>query len=112
MKRYCQTLTIKSDPDSVSKYIEVHRHVWREIIEGQHQVGIISMEIYALGNKLFMIVDTIDEFDWERDMERLSKLPRQAEWEAYVSQFQGCDANATSAQKWQLMDKIFDSEKQ
>lgn len=111
MKRYCQTLTLREDPELVSKYIDVHSHVWPEIIEGQHQVGILSMQIYARGNALFMIVDTIDGFDWARDMARLATLPRQAEWEAYVSQFQGCDPNATSAEKWQLMDMIFDSEK-
>ena len=111
MKRYCQTLTLKQDPALVEKYIEVHSHVWPEIIEGQHQVGILSMEIYSLGRQLFMIVETVDDFDWERDMARLASLPRQAEWEAYVSQFQGCHPNATSAEKWQMMDKIFDSEK-
>ena len=111
MKRYCQTLTLKQDPSLIEKYIEVHTRVWPEIIEGQHQVGILSMEIYSLGGQLFMIVDTVDDFDWDRDMARLATLPRQAEWEAYVSQFQGCDPNATSAEKWQLMDKIFDSEK-
>lgn len=111
MKRYCQTLTLKQDPSLIEKYIEVHSHVWPEIIEGQHKVGILSMEIYALGSRLFMIVDTVDDFDWDRDMARLATLPRQAEWEAYVSRFQGCDPNATSAEKWQLMDKIFDSEK-
>lgn len=111
MKRYCQTLTLREDPELVSKYIDVHSHVWPEIIEGQHQVGILSMQIYAKGNVLFMIVDTVDGFDWERDMARLATLPRQAEWEAYVSQFQGCDPNATSAEKWQLMPMIFDSEK-
>ena len=111
MKRYCQTLSLKDDPQLVEKYIEVHSHVWPEIIEGQHEVGILSMEIYAKGCTLFMIVDTVDDFDWERDMARLSTLPRQAEWEAYVSQFQGCDPSASSAEKWHLMEKIFDSEK-
>lgn len=111
MKRYCQTLTLKNDPQLVHDYIEVHSHVWPEIIDGQHQVGIRSMQIYAKGNVLFMIVDTDDSFDWDRDMARLATLPRQAEWEAYVSQFQGCNPNATSAEKWQLMDMIFDSEK-
>ena len=95
----------------VDKYIEVHSHVWPEIIDGQHAVGILSMEIYVRGNVLFMIVDTVDEFDWEKDMERLSKMPHQAEWEAYVSQFQGCSPDATSTEKWHLMDKIFDSER-
>ena len=111
MKRYCQTLTLKDDPALISRYLEAHAHVWPEIIAGQHEVGILSMQIYALHNQLFMIVDTVDDFDWERDMQRLSTLPRQAEWEAYVSQFQCCDPHATSAEKWQLMDKIFDSEK-
>ena len=110
MKRYCQTLTLKNDPELVEKYIEVHSHVWPEIIAGQHAVGILSMQIYAHGRSLFMIVATVDDFDWDRDMSRLATLPRQAEWEAYVSQFQGCDPAATSAEKWTLMGKIFDSE--
>ncbi|MBQ0120237.1 MAG: L-rhamnose mutarotase [Bacteroidales bacterium] len=111
MKRYCQTLTLRDDPVLVEKYIDVHSHVWPEVIAGQHEVGILSMEIYAKGTNLFMIVDTVDDFDWDRDMARLATLPRQAEWEAYVSQFQGCDPNATSAEKWQLMTKVFDSER-
>ena len=78
MKRYCQTLTLKNDPQLVKKYIEVHSHVWPEIIDGQHEVGILSMEIYANGRNLFMIVDTVDAFDWDRDMARLATLPRQA----------------------------------
>lgn len=80
------------------------------MIAGQHEVGILQMQIYRLGRSLFMIMDTVDDFDFARDMARLAGLPRQAEWEAYVSQFQGCAAGASSAEKWQMMDKIFDSE--
>ena len=65
------------------------------------------MEIWRRGRSLFMIMDTVDEFDFARDMARLATLPRQAEWEAYVSRFQGCSATASSAEKWQLMDRIF-----
>ena len=112
MKRYCQTLELIDDPKVIEQYCEVHRHVWPEIIAGQHEVGILSMEIYRQGRHLFMIVDTVDDFDWSRDMGRLATLPRQAEWEAYVAQFQGCDPNASSSEKWKLMEMIFDSEKQ
>ena len=91
----------------ISKYVEVHKNVWPEIIEGQRMVGILNMQIYRKGNILFMICDTVDDFDWQRDMERLSKLPRQAEWEAYVAQFQGCSATARSDEKWQMMEQIF-----
>lgn len=107
MKRYCQTLQLVDDKEMISKYVEVHKNVWPEIIEGQRMVGILNMQIYRKGNILFMICDTVDDFDWQRDMERLSKLPRQSEWEAYVAQFQGCSATARSDEKWQMMEQIF-----
>lgn len=107
MKRYCQTLTLVDDEQMIEKYVEAHSNVWPEIIAGQREVGIMDMQIYRHGRNLFMIMDTVDGFDFGRDMDRLATLPRQAEWEAYVSQFQGCAADASSADKWQLMNRIF-----
>ena len=107
MKRYCQCLQLVDDEEMIRKYCDVHKNVWPEIIEGQRAVGILDMQIYSKGRQLFMIMDTVDDFDWQRDMARLATLPRQAEWEAYVSQFQGCSANARSDEKWQLMQRIF-----
>ena len=107
MKRYCQTLTLVDNEKLIEQYVEVHKHVWPEIIEGQREVGILDMQIYRKGRHLFMIMDTVDDFNFERDMARLATLPRQAEWEAYVSQFQGAKADARSDEKWQLMERIF-----
>ena len=107
MKRYCQCLTLVDDEKMISQYVEAHKNVWPEIIEGQRAVGILDMQIYRHSRKLFMIMDTVDDFDFERDMARLATLPRQAEWEAYVAQFQGCSADARSDEKWQLMERIF-----
>lgn len=107
MKRYCQTLELVDDPALIEKYCEVHANVWPEIKEGIRSVGILDMQIYRLGTRLFMICDTEDWFDWVEDNARLATLPRQAEWEAYVAQFQGCDPDAPSTAKWQLMEKIF-----
>ena len=107
MKRYCQTLTLVDDEELIAKYVEAHAHVWPEIIAGQREVGIVDMQIYRRGRSLFMIMDTVDDFDFDRDMARLAGLPRQAEWEAYVAQFQGCTADASSADKWQMMERIF-----
>ena len=107
MKRYCQTLILVDDEELIAKYVEAHAHVWPEIIAGQRAVGIVDMQIYRRGRSLFMIMDTADDFDFDRDMARLAGLPRQAEWEAYVAQFQGCAADASSADKWQMMERIF-----
>ena len=107
MKRYCQYLTLVDDEELIKKYVIAHKNVWPEIIEGQRAVGILDMQIYRHGRSLFMIMDIVDDFDFERDMARLATLPRQAEWEAYVAQFQGCSADARSDEKWQLMERIF-----
>lgn len=109
IKRFVQTLTLNSNEEARREYIKWHspEHNWKEIRNGIREVGIIEMEIYILGNTLVMIVDAPEDFDWEKAMARLATLPRQAEWEAFVSQFQGCNANATSDEKWQMMQRIF-----
>ena len=107
VKRYCQTLTLVDNEQMIQKYVEAHAHVWPEVIQGQREVGILDMQIYRKGRSLFMIMDVKDDFDFQKDMAKLATLPRQAEWEAYVSQFQGCSANARSDEKWQLMERIF-----
>lgn len=109
VKRYCQMLEVADCPELIAKYRECHdeRHAWPEIREGIRSVGILEMEMYILGNKVFMIVETPLDFDWKTAMEKLATLPRQAEWESFVAAMQGCDPDATSDQKWQLMERMF-----
>ena len=108
-KRYVQTLELNSDEEARREYIKWHskEYSWKEIREGIREVGILEMEIYIHRNTLVMIVDAPADFDWTTAMARLATLPRQAEWEAFVSQFQGCSAEATSDEKWQMMDRMF-----
>lgn len=54
---------------------------------GIRAVGILEMEIYILGSQLFMIIETPLDFDWEIAMDKLSNLPRQAEWESMCLNF-------------------------
>ena len=109
VKRYCRTMNLKADDALIREYI--HRHsegqVWPEILEGIRSVGILEMEIYLLGNRLFMIVETPVDFDWDSAMERLATLPRQQEWEDYMSIFQDCREGDTADEKWMMMDQIF-----
>ena len=109
-KRYVQILDLKNDDSEMIRlYRQAHdkEHFWKEIGEGIKSVGILEMEIYIHDNRLVMIVDTPLDFDWHKAMVRLATLPRQAEWEHYVSQFQGCSADATSDEKWQMMERMF-----
>lgn len=109
IKRYCQTLDLKDDPQLIEEYIKRHSEIeaWPEIRAGIREVGILEMEIYNIGTKLFMIVETPQDFDWDTAMSKLATLDRQAEWEEYMSIFQVSKPGATSSEKWQLMDRIF-----
>jgi L-rhamnose mutarotase len=108
-KRYCKTLELKNDPDLIRRYKEVHetRNGWPEIPQGIREVGIIDMEIYIDGSRLFMIMDTVPDFDHDKAMAELAEKPRQKEWEAYVSAFQKTSAEATADEKWHLIERIF-----
>ena len=99
VKRYCQTMDLKDDPEMIAKY--------REIREGIRSVGILEMEIYICGNRLFMIVETPIDFDWESAMAKLATLPRQQEWEDFVSIFQQCRKGELAKEKWSMMERMF-----
>lgn len=108
-KHYCRTLELRNNPELIKEYRRRHQqgNVWQEIIDGIKQVGILEMEIFLLGTRLVMIVEAPAELDLDAAMERLSTLPRQAEWERYMSELQDAAADATSDEKWQIMERIF-----
>ena len=108
-KRFCKTLELRNDPELITAYKKVHADdaLWPEIMKGIREVGIIDMEIYIAGTRLFMIMDTVPDFDHEKAMTKLAEKPRQREWEAYVSSFQQSSSNATADEKWQMIERIF-----
>ena len=107
--RYCQTLDLRDNPELIAEYRRLHsaEGIWPEIMAGIRAVGILEMEIYLLGTRLFMIVEAPADFDWDSAMQRLATQPRQAEWEALTAKYQLAGAGATSNEKWQLMERIF-----
>lgn len=109
VKRYVQILDLKDDDQLIETYIKQHSkpHMWREIIDGIKAVGILEMELYIQGNRLVMIVETPLDFDWDKAMSKLAKLPRQQEWEDWNAQYQDCKIGETSDEKWKLMDRMF-----
>ena len=109
VKRYVQTMDLKDDPELIAEYKRRHRQeeAWPEIMAGIREVGILDMQIFILGTRLVMIVETPVEFDWECAMARLATLPRQQEWEDYMAIFQQCAEGATSDEKWQMMERMF-----
>jgi L-rhamnose mutarotase len=109
VKRYCKTLELKDEPELIEAYKKAHAPgaAWPEITRGMSEIGILDMEIYLDGARLFMIMDTVPDFDHERASIELAQKPRQAEWEEWVSRFQKASANSSAGEKWRLMERIF-----
>ena len=108
-KRYCQTMDLRNDPQMIEEYVRRHKNgiIWKEVPEGIKSVGILEMEIYIYETKLFMIVETAMDFDWDSAMEKLSTLPRQQEWEDYITFLQTGTTGAKATEKWKRMERIF-----
>jgi L-rhamnose mutarotase len=102
-------MDLKDDPELIAEYKRRHSQgeTWPEILAGIRGVGILDMQIFILGTRLVMIVETPVDFEWDRAMARLATLPRQQEWEDYMAIFQQCAEGATSDEKWQMMERMF-----
>ena len=109
VKRYVQTMDLKDDPELIAEYKRRHsqEESWPEIRAGIREVGILDMQIFILGTRLVMILETPIDFEWDSAMARLATLPRQQEWEDYMAIFQQCAEGATSDEKWKMMERMF-----
>ncbi len=108
-KRFCKSLELRNDPKLIEDYKIAHAkgEPWPEIHQGMKEVGILDMEIYLVGTRLFMIMDTVPDFDHDKAMAELATKPRQSEWEAHMSRFQNTSAEATADEKWKLIERIY-----
>jgi L-rhamnose mutarotase len=108
-KRFCKTLELRNNPDLIAAYKKAHAkgQAWPEITQGIREVGILDMEIYLAGHRLFMIMDTVPDFEHDKAMAELAKKPRQSEWEEQMSKLQKSSTGETAGEKWQLIERIF-----
>ena len=111
MKRYCLALDLKNYPLLISKYIDYHKEVWPEISSSIRENGIIDMQIYNFADRLFMIIETEDDFSFEKKNKRDSHNPFVIKWEEIMSKFQKPISISDSGEKWMLMEKIYELEK-
>lgn len=107
MKRYCLALDLKNDPELIKEYETHHRAVWPEIIASIKDSGILDMEIYRIENRLFMIMETADDFSFEKKSEMDVANEKVQQWEELMWKYQQALPSARPGEKWLLMDKIF-----
>jgi L-rhamnose mutarotase len=106
-KKYCFALDLKEDDTLMEAYIEHHKKVCPEIIRQIKSTGVECMEIYQVSNRLFMIMETTEDFSLEAKAAMDKSDPKVQEWEELMSNYQQVLPNAKPGEKWVQMELIF-----
>ena len=106
-RRYCLALDLKNDEALIAAYEQWHTNVWPEILEGIRASGIEQMEIYRVSNRLFMIMEVNERFDFGDKAKADAASEKVQEWETLMWEFQQALPFAKPGEKWVLMEKIF-----
>jgi len=104
-KRFVWTLLLQADENLIQEYKDIHSigKAWPEITKNMKTVGVKDMEIYLCGNQAILIMDTESNFNMEETGPKWQKLPREKEWQTYVSKFQRTNPKSSIQEKWQDM---------
>lgn len=107
MKRYVLALDLKPDAALIREYEAYHRAVWPEVLESLRNSGILEMEIFRVGNRLCMVLETADDFTFEEKARLDAANPKVQQWEALMDTFQDRLPWVEPGAKWALMDPVF-----
>ncbi len=110
-RRFCLTLDLKDDPALIAEYKRYHEKVWPEITKSLKDAGVVDMEIYLLGTRMFMIMEVDSEFSFAKKAKMDLANPKVREWEELMGRFQNPLPNASPVERWQVMEKVFELEK-
>ena len=107
MHRYCLALDLQPDPALIAEYEAMHRAVWPEILDSIRESGILSLEIYRIENRLFMILEADDNFSFDKKAAMDVANPKVQDWETLMWRYQKALPTAKPGEKWLLMQRIF-----
>lgn len=108
-RRLCFALDLTDDPELIERYRHWHRPdgpppaVTRSIREA----GILELEIWLTGPRLFMIMEVGPDFSAERKAATDAADPDVQAWERLMWEFQRPLPWAPPGAKWVAMDRIY-----
>jgi L-rhamnose mutarotase len=108
MKRYALALDLKKSPKLIAEYERYHERIPEAIEKSIREAGITNLEIYRIGTRIFMILETTDDFTFEKKGAMDASNPDVQAWEALMWKFQKPLKEAKEGEKWIFMNKIFE----
>ncbi len=107
MRAFAQAIDLKDNPEMIAEYVALHRKAWPEVTDALREIGIHSMRIYRGGTRLFMLIETEDNFDLARYQD-YAKLPRTDAWDTLMRRYQQPTPFAKPGEWWSPLEEIFD----
>ena len=107
MNRQCLALDLKDDPALIAEYERLHQQIWPQISAHLRRHGVLDMQIWRLGTRLFMVMDTAAGFSAEAFNRASASDPKVQEWEALMWRFQQPTPGTKPGEKWAPMAQIF-----
>lgn len=108
-RQFCFATDLKDDAELIAEYKKYHQpgNGFPEVAKAIRDAGIVEMEIYAIANRLFMIMTVDETFNPEKRAKEDANNPKVQEWEALMWQYQQALPWAAEGEKWLPMDNIF-----
>jgi len=101
---------LKDDAAAIETYKEHHRRVWPEVLASLRRAGVHDMDIYLLGRRLVMVLETEGQ-DFRRCFAaHLTSHPLVIEWEALMRSLQEPSPGAPPGEWWARMEPVFSLE--
>lgn len=107
--RYAFALDLVDDELLIAEYERSHESIWPEVRDHLREQGVLQMEIYRVGPRLFMVMD-VDPAAYSHDRMASAAAENSAvvRWESLMATYQVPTPWASNGGKWVLMQKIFD----
>jgi L-rhamnose mutarotase len=108
-QRHCLALDLKDDPDLIARYRAWHAPGGppAAVARAIRAAGIMDMEIYLTGNRLFMVMETGPDFSFEAKARTDAADPDIRAWEKLMWEFQQALPWAAPGEKWLRAERIF-----
>ncbi len=108
LHRYALALDLVDDPAKIAAYEKAHEAIWPEVRAHLLEQGVVHMEIYRLGTRMFMVME-VDPSIYSP--ERMAAAAAQNEaivrWEDLMWSYQLPTPWTPAGHKWTGMQRIF-----
>lgn len=110
MTRTVLAVDLKGEQAAIQLYRQHHQKVWPEVVASLRHAGIRQMDIYLLGRRLVMILETDGQDFRHCFAAHVASSPRVAEWETLMRSMQAAPPGAAPGDWWTPMEHVFSLE--